>query len=132
MNQYSELLNYLKQLAEADNLVNTVTKGDFEKVDLEKANIFPLVHINISGASFTNGNTIVFNVQIGAFDIRDINKEVSTDKFWEQDNEVDNHNETLAISPPYLVKSANSPPVILSKLGINPNSISLILNVCSN
>jgi len=30
------------------------------------------------------------------FDIRDISKENSTDIFWEQDNEVDNHNETLA------------------------------------
>lgn len=97
MNQYSEILYYLKQLAESDSLVNTVTKGEFDKLDLDKSNIFPLVHINVSGASFTNGQTINFEVQIGAFDVRDINKEVRTDKFWEQDNEVDNHNETLAI-----------------------------------
>jgi len=97
MNQYTQLLYYIKALAEADPLVNTVSKGDFEKLDLEKQNIFNLVHINITDAGFTNGSVVLFGVQIGAFGIRDINKEVITDKFWGQDNEVDNHNETLAI-----------------------------------
>lgn len=97
MNQYTQLLYYIKSLAESDSLVNTVTKGDFELLDLDKANIFPLVHININEAGFTNGNTVKFGLQVGAFDIRDINKEIRTDKFWEQDNEVDNHNTTFAI-----------------------------------
>jgi hypothetical protein len=34
-------------------------------------------------------------VQIGCFDNRDINKEIVEDRFWKQDNEVDNMNETL-------------------------------------
>lgn len=97
MNQYSELLYYIKSLADADELVNTITKGDFEKLDLDKKNIFPLVHINITDGGFTNGSVVRFGVQIGAFDIRDINKEIQTDKFFEQDNEVDNHNLTFAI-----------------------------------
>ena len=97
MNQYSELLYYIKSLADADELVNTITKGDFEKLDLDKKNIFPLVHINITDGGFTNGSVVRFGVQIGAFDIRDINKEINTDKFFEQDNEVDNHNLTFAI-----------------------------------
>jgi len=97
MNQYTQLLYYIKSLAEADELVNTVSKGVFDNLDLEKQNIFPLVHINITDAGFTNGSVVRFGIQIGAFDIRDINKEVQTDKFWQQDNEVDNHNTTLAI-----------------------------------
>ena len=97
MNQYTELLYYVKELAEADTLVNTVTKGDFNLLDLDKANIFPLVHINITDAGFSNGQTVKFGMQIGCFDIRDVNKEIRTDKFWEQDNEVDNHNLTLAV-----------------------------------
>ena len=97
MNQYTELLYYIKSLADADALVNTVTKGDFELLDLDKANIFPLVHINITDAGFTNGSTVKFSLQVGCFDIRDINKEIRDNKFWEQDNEVDNHNETLAV-----------------------------------
>ncbi len=96
MNQYTEVLYYIKELAEADSFVNTVTRGEFDKLDLNKGNIFPLVHINIASAGFTNGNTITFDVQVGCLSQRDINKEVSTDKFWEQDNEVDNLNETLA------------------------------------
>lgn len=97
MNQYSELLYYIKQLAEADTLVNTVTKGDFDLIDLDKSNIFSLVHINITGGNFSSDQTITFNIQIGCFDIRDINTELVEDKFWRQDNEVDNHNTTLAI-----------------------------------
>ena len=96
MNQYSQLLTYIKTLAESDDFVNTITKGKFEDLDLDKENIFPLCHINIYNAGFTNGQTLTFGVQIGCFDIRMINKEIRTDKFWEQDNEVDNHNETLA------------------------------------
>ena len=97
MNQYTELLYYIKSLADADALVNTVTKGDFAELDLDKANIFPLVHISVNEGAFTNGSTVKFGVQLGAFDIRDINKEIVNDKFWEQDNEVDNHNTTFAI-----------------------------------
>jgi len=96
LNQYSQLLNYLKSLADADVFINTVTKGDWSKQELNKSIKFPQCHINVTDANFNNGSTIVFGVQIGVFDIRDLSKENSTDVFWEQDNEVDNHNETLA------------------------------------
>lgn len=96
MNQYSQLLNYLKSLADADVFIRDVTKGDWEKQELNKNIKFPQCHINVTDANFNNGSTIVFGVQIGVFDIRDLSKENSTDIFWEQDNEVDNHNETLA------------------------------------
>jgi hypothetical protein len=96
MNQYSQLLNYLKSLADDDVFINTVTKGDWAKQELNKNIKFPQCHINVTDANFNNGSTIVFGVQIGVFDIRDISKENTTDVFWEQDNEVDNHNETLA------------------------------------
>lgn len=97
MNQYTELLYYIKTLADADDFVNTITQGDWDELDLDKGNIFPLVHVQVTNASFGNGQTITFNVQIGAFDIRDINSEVRTDKYWQHDNEVDNLNETLAV-----------------------------------
>lgn len=97
MNHYTQLLYYIKQLAEADDLVNCVTKGDLEKLDNDNSNTYPLVHINVFAGAFSNGSTNNFDVQVGAFAKRDINKEVNTDKFWRQDNEVDNHNETNAI-----------------------------------
>jgi len=97
MNQYSQLLYFLKQLAEAHPMVNTVTKGLAQNIDLEKANIFPLVHITIDEAGFKNGQTIGFNVTLECLTERQLNPKVVDNKFWRQDNEVDNHNETLAI-----------------------------------
>ncbi len=97
MNHYTELLYYIKELADSDPLVNKVTQGSIEDVDLNKMNLFNLVHISVTGASFTNGSTVGFDVQLGAYGLRDINKEVNTDQFFLNDNEVDNLNETLAI-----------------------------------
>lgn len=94
MNQYTELLYYIKALGEADPYINTILKGD--DVDLNKIDIYPVLDITINAGSFPSGGTISFDVVLSCLDIRDINKEVSTDKFWEQDNEVDNHNNTLA------------------------------------
>lgn len=98
LNQYSQLLITIKEIAEANPLVNTVTKGDPNKMDLEKSNIFPLVHIDIGEAVFVSGGRLInFDVNIACLTDRDLNPEVVEDKFWKQDNEVDNHNETLAI-----------------------------------
>ena len=97
MNQYSEILTYIKTLGDADPFVNTITQGDFSRLDLDKGLIFPLLHVTVLGGNFTNGSTIVFNVEIAALQQRDINTEVSTDKFWQQDNEVDNMNEMLGV-----------------------------------
>lgn len=98
MNQYTELLYYIKQLAEADVLVNTVARGPMDSIDLEKQNLYPLVHLDITAGAFSNGQTVLFDVEIACLDIRDINKEIiEADKFWPNDNEVDNHNATHAI-----------------------------------
>lgn len=97
MNTYSELLRYLRQLGEEDVFVNTITQGDFTNVDIDKKNIFPLLHIAIGNASFPSHSVIRFEIQIGCFDIRDINKEINDDKFNQNDNEQDNLNETLSV-----------------------------------
>jgi hypothetical protein len=97
MNTYSQLVNYLKLLGDNDVFINTVTKGDFNDIDLDKKNIFPLLHISVGNASFPSTSVIRYDVQIGSFDIRDINKSINTDKFNGNDNEIDNLNETLAV-----------------------------------
>jgi len=97
LNHYSELLNYIKSLGEADPFINTITQGDFDRVDLDKGNIMPILHINIIGGSFTNGQTVVLDVEIAALQQRDDNNEERTDKFFQQDNEIDNMNEMLAV-----------------------------------
>lgn len=97
MNHYTTVLYYIKSLGDADPFINTITQGEFDRLDLDKGNIFPLLHINITGGGFTNGQTVTFTIEIGAFDIRDSNKEIVTDKFWLQDNEVDNLNTMHAV-----------------------------------
>lgn len=97
MNQYTQLLSYIKQLSDSDPLVNTITQGDADEIDIDKSNIFPMIHVAITGGSFTNGRTVIFNVQLSALQQRDTTKDINTDKFWGNDNEVDNLNETLAI-----------------------------------
>ena len=94
MNQYTQLIYYIKQLADGDNYINTVTKGD--NIELDKITIFPLLHIDINNATFPSEGTISFSVELTCWAIRDINNEVSTSRLWGQDNEVDNLNETLA------------------------------------
>ena len=61
MNQLTQLYLYLKQLAEADDLVNSVMKT--VDIDLKKEVMFPLVNINIISGSFTNGSTVNFNIE---------------------------------------------------------------------
>ena len=93
MNQLSQLYKYLYELADADEQVNKVLKTP----DLAKETIFPLVNIMIESGGFTNGSTINFNIELSCFNIRDINKEIQTDDFWQQDNELDNHNLAIAV-----------------------------------
>ena len=93
MNQLSQLYKYLYELADADTQVNKVLKTP----DLAKETIFPLVNIMIESGGFTNGSTINFNIELSCFNIRDINKEIQTDDYWQQDNELDNHNLAIAV-----------------------------------
>ena len=97
MNQYTQVLTYLKELAEQDSFVNTVTQGDMSDIDLYKMNVFNLVHIDVLTANFTNGQTISFDVEVFCGQVRDSNKQDEGTKFWNQDNEVDNLNETMAV-----------------------------------
>lgn len=97
MNAYSELLNFFKKVCDEDTDIHTVTQGVFEDVDLAKTNIYPLSHIQIGNATFPALGVVRFDVQIGVFDIRDHVNEISKDKFYRNDNEIDNLNTTLAI-----------------------------------
>ena len=97
LNHYSELLRYIRSLSDTDEFISTTTQGITEDIDLDKGNIFPLFNIEIFDATFPN-NTVTFQVQLTALDIRDLNKNDETlDKFFLNDNKIDNLNETLAV-----------------------------------
>ena len=94
MNHYSELIYKIEELGQP--LVSTITSGNFEDIDISKANIYPLLHIFVSGGGFTNGSTVLLSVQLGCFQQRINNSELNTDKLLRNDNRVDNMNETLS------------------------------------
>tara|TARA_R110002050_G_scaffold300506_2_gene470220 strand:+ start:392 stop:868 length:477 start_codon:yes stop_codon:yes gene_type:complete len=95
MNAYSELLNYIKGLAKQDYYVSTVTTRLPDDIDIEKNNIFPIFNISALDGVFLTDSVVRFNVVLSCVDIRDFNNEDNTDKFYQNDNEVDNHNNTL-------------------------------------
>ena len=97
MNAYSELLNYVKLIGEADPFVNTITKTGGADLDTQKANVFPLLDVFVTGASFPGNAVISYTIDLTCVNLRDINKEVINDKFFENDNEIDNMNETMAV-----------------------------------
>ena len=97
MNAFSQLLNYIKLLGDADVFVNTITKTGGADLDTYKGNIFPILDIFVTGGSFPSNSLVRYTVELTCVNLRDINKEVVNDKFWSQDNEVDNMNETQAV-----------------------------------
>jgi len=96
MNQVTTLYTYLKSLGEADSYVSTITKNATNDILQNKATIFPLLNIAITGASYSSQQIKTFSLEISCFNKRDQNKETVNDIFWENDNEVDNMNETEA------------------------------------
>ena len=97
MNAYTQLLNYIKLLGDADVFVNTVTKTGEVDFDTYKGNIFPILDVFIAAGSFPSNAVIRYTIELTCVNLRDINKEVVNDKFFENDNEVDNMNETQSV-----------------------------------
>ena len=67
-----------------------------ENIDLNKANIFPLFNVDITNAEFTSNATVSFDVEMTCLAIRDLNNEDNKDKFYLNDNEIDNYNGTIS------------------------------------
>lgn len=96
MNAYYQVTQKLYTILLADTEVNTVTKGDTTRIDTEKDNIFPLVHVYVGEATLTT-TTITFSLQIFAMNLRHEKEAVVSDKFIGNDNEDDNLNAMLYV-----------------------------------
>lgn len=95
MNAYTQLINYLLQIFNADTDVNTITEGiEIDRIDLAKKNIYPLAHIDADDGTFT-ANNFQFNVSLQVVDQLDLNKEISVNKFTTNDNRQDIYNTSL-------------------------------------
>ena len=96
MNAYTQLLSHIKKVAEADPYITTILHRLPEDFDWEKGNIFPILNISALAGTFSSTSTIQFDITLTCVDKRDINNQDVNDKFWSNDNEVDNHNATLS------------------------------------
>ena len=98
LNHYTEILNYIKQLADSDPLVNEVAQGQVDKKMFDKITVFPLVYISINGFEFgSEARTVIWDVDLLALKKRQNKNEETSDSFYFNTNEVDNYNETFAI-----------------------------------
>lgn len=118
MNSFYKVVDFLKGHFESDSFVHTITHGVVNDVDIDKKNIFPLVHFSINNAQVVEG-LIVYTFTIWVLDIRNISKKPITDKFLKNDNELDNLNTCFAIANKFLTK------LRLQRL---PNDIELFAN----
>lgn len=92
------LLNFTDRLRielENNPLINTVSIGDVTEVDLDKASIFPLAHLNISTGTIGSA-TSTLNVQIMFLDVVDETQEPKTDNWYRNSNEIYVQNSMLA------------------------------------
>lgn len=112
MNFYAVGTQFLVDLFRQDPLVNTIIFGATDERDLNKTNIFPIVHI-MPGPMNIDGNRIEISFDIACVDIRDFRPASSEDKIF-GDNLIDSLNQSAAI----LVKAVNK-----VRLKHNPHNI---------
>jgi hypothetical protein len=96
MREFYKVVDYLKSTLEADINVHTITHGLRSMTDIDKKNIFPLVHLQVMSSS-VDTSSVTFTFEIAVVDLRNISKQLVTNKFLGNDNELDNLNTCHAV-----------------------------------
>ena len=114
MTNYAITTQYLINLFKSDELVNTILFGTVDGRELNKNDIYPLVHIMPSTVSL-EGNRINIGYDLAVVNVRQVPNHFKTDKIF-GDNLIDNLNEASQI----LIKA-------LTKLELshNPHTIDI-------
>jgi len=94
MNSYAVTTKYLTDIFSSNPLVNTVIFGS--DLDINKTNIFPLVHIIPEGVPSITNNRLEFSYEIAVVNQRQTPNNSKTDKIY-GDNLIDNLNVAFAI-----------------------------------
>lgn len=95
LNGYAVATQFLIDEFDQNTLVNTVIFGSPDAKDLNKSNIFPLVHIEPSTLQ-TDGNRLEIEYIIAVLDVRKTPNTYQTSKIF-GDNVIDSLNVTAAI-----------------------------------
>ncbi len=107
MREFYTTIDFLKSLLQEDINVHTVLHGLKSTMDINKKNIFPIAHIQVTNSTIQSGY-VGFTFEVVAVDLRNISKQMVTDKWLGNDNELDNLNTTHAILNRLLTKLRNT------------------------
>lgn len=153
MNGYFKATELLKNILQSYPTNVTVRTGRFNEMDLDKKTIYPLVYITQSLRSYVSSQMNSYTFEIGILIDRDNSRSVIEEKFYDNDNEIDNFNDSDNILN-YLITTlrlqnnednfellsvTDAQPLFLSKHNLldgwfltltlsNPNDI---LNICN-
>ena len=95
MNTIYKLTEVIQNELDSNVLINTVTYGDIDDLLLDKRNIYPVAHVNLTGATLSSA-TANMSISVMIMDIVDINKKEETSIFRGNDNEQDVLNQCTA------------------------------------
>jgi hypothetical protein len=107
MREFYTTIDFLKSLLQEDINVHTILHGLKSTMDINKKNIFPIAHIQVTNSTISSGY-VSFTFEVVAVDLRNISKQMVTDKWLGNDNELDNLNTTHAILNRLLTKLRNT------------------------
>ena len=107
MREFYTTIDFLKSLLQEDINVHTILHGLKSTMDINKKNIFPIAHIQVTNSTIQSGY-VGFTFEVVAVDLRNISKQMVTDKWLGNDNELDNLNTTHAILNRLLTKLRNT------------------------
>lgn len=96
MREFYKVVDYLKDTLSNDINVHTITHGLRSMTDIDKKNIFPLVHLQVTSSTVSN-SMATFIFEVAVVDLRNISKQPVSDKFLGNDNELDNLNTCHAV-----------------------------------
>jgi len=89
-------IELLKELLQEDVNVHTIVHGLKSGMDINKKNVFPLAHLQVTSSTADN-QFISFTFEVAVVDLRNISKKIVTDKWLQNDNELDNLNTCHAV-----------------------------------
>jgi len=107
MREFYTTIDFLKSLLQEDINVHTILHGLKSTMDINKKNIFPIAHIQVTNSTIQSGY-VGFTFEVVAVDLRNVSKQMVTDKWLGNDNELDNLNTTHAILNRLLTKLRNT------------------------
>lgn len=94
--EFLTAITFLKDQILLDSRAITITHGTSDTIDLDKKTVYPLVHVQCVNSAIGKG-VVVFSYELHFLVIRDISKQVITDKWVGNDNELSNLDLTFDI-----------------------------------